>query len=131
MSIPLKRRGFIAGILVAPFIAKFRLLHVPEDIRPRLHDRIWWRVEQAKPYLPKGVQVYDLNGQTIFQTYGMSGGLLASCQMYFVDIENNLACGVKFDLEDSTEHIAKKIKTALMNFEPVNLDGGEMPRPVG
>lgn len=85
-------------------------------------------LEKIRPYLPSGIELYEIGGQTVFPVYGASGGLCTSYAAYFCDIKRSLASSMEFRYNDTADEVKREIATALKNFETVDFNGGALPR---
>lgn len=119
------RRGFVASLLALPVAWKLRGF-IPETVKPA-SQRFYLALESIRNVLPSGISLYEINGQTIFPMFGDST-VLTSVAAWFVDQENHLASGVKFNYWDDQKTVNSKIVKALSNFQSVNFDGGELPK---
>jgi hypothetical protein len=74
-------------------------------------------------FLPPNIELYEVNGQTVFPLYNDEGELSTSLAFWLVDWTTKRAAGIKVRLDGSTSSIygaitQKQVNSALLRMVP-------------
>lgn len=83
------------------------------------------------------LELYDVDGITVFPVYGADGGLCTKQAFYVIDRKSKRALGMYLNPMTTTDPInysASAIRDAIKRFDehswPINLNGGSLGEPI-